>query len=303
MVARLQRWLILGALLFATAWFGLFDALGYPQVALGGVLLLLFGHAIVLGVEFMLMARSNCADAAQCAGLGQILGAWVAESILAPRVFCWRQPFRSRLVPDEVDAPGRRGVVLVHGFVCNRGLWNPWMSRLRARGVPFIAVNLEPVFGSIDDYAPIIDEAVRRLTSGTGKAPVVVAHSMGGLAVRTWLDRFAADLRVLRVITVGSPHAGTQLGAFGYTLNARQMHRGSQWLRQLGQREPASRAAQFTCFYGHCDNIVFPASGATLEGADNRHIAGRAHLQMALSEPVFDELAHWLGREDATPRA
>lgn len=301
MVARMLRRLIVGALLIAAVWFGAFSTMEYPRVAIGGVLLLLFGHAAILGGEFMLMAWSNRNDAAPPAGLGQVLGAWIAESMLAPRVFCWQQPFRSRLVPDEVDVPGRRGVVLVHGFVCNRGLWNPWLSRLRARGVPFVAVNLEPVFGSIDGYAPVIDDAVRRLTRGTGKAPVVVAHSMGGVAVRAWLDRCADDSRVLRVITVGSPHAGTALGAFAYSSNARQMRDGSPWLRQLGEREPASRAARFTCFYGHCDNIVFPASNATLSGADNRHVAGCAHLQMSRSEQVFDELASWLECEVATP--
>jgi len=36
-----------------------------------------------------------------------------------------------------------------------------------------------------------------------------------------------------------------------------------------------------TCYYSHCDNIVFPASRATLEGADNRHLPGVAHVQMA----------------------
>ena len=35
-------------------------------------------------------------------------------------------------------------VVLVHGYVCNRGFWAPWMARLRAQGHCVIAPNLEP---------------------------------------------------------------------------------------------------------------------------------------------------------------
>jgi triacylglycerol lipase len=89
----------------------------------------------------------------------------------APQVFCWRQPFFSQRWPDHLpaDAQGRRGVLLVHGFVCNRGVWNPWLQRLHARDVPFVAVNLEPVFGSIDDYVGILEQAVRRLEAATGK--------------------------------------------------------------------------------------------------------------------------------------
>ena len=34
---------------------------------------------------------------------------------------------------------------------------------LRALGVPFVAVNLEPVFGSIDAYAQCVDEAIERM--------------------------------------------------------------------------------------------------------------------------------------------
>ena len=60
-------------------------------------------------------------------------------------------------------------------------------------------------------------------------------------------------------------------------------------------REPAQRFERFTCFYGHCDNIVFPASTATLPGADNRHVAGCAHVQMAHQDEVFSEVLRWVG--------
>ena len=68
--------------------------------------------------------------------IGQLLSAWCDEVLIAPRVFLWRQPFRSAAIADFVpaDARGRRGVVLVHGFFCNRGLWNPWMQRTRGEG-------------------------------------------------------------------------------------------------------------------------------------------------------------------------
>jgi triacylglycerol esterase/lipase EstA (alpha/beta hydrolase family) len=54
---------------------------------------------------------------------------------------------------------------------------------------------------------------VRRVTQATGLPPVIVAHSMGGLATRAWLRAFSADARVHRVITLGTPHGGTWLGA------------------------------------------------------------------------------------------
>ncbi|HEX6362261.1 MAG TPA: alpha/beta fold hydrolase [Albitalea sp.] len=267
---------------------------GEPAWALVGSLLIVFGYALFLAVEFVLMHAANRSDAAPPATLGQIVRAWWGEVVSAPRVFCWRQPFRANAEPDFLPAAAdRRGVVFVHGFVCNRGFWNPLMARLRPLGVPFVAVNLEPIFGSIDRYADVIDASVRRVEAATGRPPVVVAHSMGGLATRAWLAAYAADDRVHRVITIGTPHRGTLLGRLGHTRNAREMRPGSDWQQRLAVREPAERFARFTCFYGHCDNIVFPASAATLPGADNRHLPGVAHVHMASREEVLEEVLKW----------
>ena len=189
--------------------------------------------------------------------------------------------------------------MLVHGFVCNRGLWNAWWPRLQAADVPCIAVNLEPVFGPIDGYAPLIEAAVQRLTQATGRPPLLVAHSMGGLAVRAWLREHDADARVHGVVTIGSPHHGTWLGRFGFAPNAQQMCWHSPWLLQLAAAEPAQRYRRFTCFWGHCDNIVFPASTATLPGADNRHLRGHAHVHLLQHPQVLDTVLLRLAEGDA----
>jgi hypothetical protein len=295
-LARLQQVTTIGLLLAAAAWAVFAWRVGAPGWALAGAMAIVFGYAVVLGIEFVLMHLANRRDVAPPATLRQVFRAWRGEVLAAPRVFCWRQPFRANAVPDHVDSVrGRRGVVFVHGFVCNRGLWNPLMARLRALGVPFVAINLEPVFGSIDHYADIIEEGVRRMETATGLPPVVVGHSMGGLAIRAWMAARAADSRVHRVITIGSPHRGTWLGRFGHTHNARQMRVGSPWQEQLALLEPPQRFQRFTCFYGHCDNIVFPASAATLPGADNVHLAGVAHVDMAFRTEVMDEILRWAG--------
>jgi pimeloyl-ACP methyl ester carboxylesterase len=212
--------------------------------------------------------------------------------LAAPRVFLWRQPFRWRSEPDHLStAPGggRRGVVLVHGFFCNRGLWNGWLRRLRGHDIPCIAVSLEPIFGSIDEYRQTIADAMTRLESATGLAPVIVAHSMGGLAARAWLaSRPQASLH--RLVTIASPHAGTRLGAHGRGTNVRQMRLGSEWLARLATSETPELRARFVCFWSHCDNIVFPTRSATLAGADNRHLPVTPHVQMVEHPAVFDEV-------------
>ena len=63
----------------------------------------------------------------------------------------------------------------------------------------------------------------------------------------------------------------------------------SDWVSRLPGAEQAVGAAQFTCWYSNCDNIVFPTSTATLPNAENRLIAGVAHVEMALRPEVLEE--------------
>jgi triacylglycerol lipase len=282
-LARLQQGITLGLLALAVlallwAWRD-----GRWALGLGIAALLLLGHALVLGFEFACLRLAHGDDPTPRASVRQLVSAWWHECRTAPIVFCWRQPFRSRQEPDHLPsaAAGRTGVLFVHGFVCNRGLWNPWLQALRQQGVPFVAVNLEPVFGSIDDYVPLIEQAVRRLEQATGRAPVAVCHSMGGLALRRWWAERGDDARLAHVFTLGTPHHGTWLARFAVSRNGLQMRRHSRWLATLAAREPQGRAERFTCFYSHCDNIVFPPATATLAGADNRHLDGVAHVHLA----------------------
>lgn len=290
MLARLQQLTTLALLAAALAW-AVWLWPSRPVLALLGAGLILLGHALILAAEFVLVWRVNRADPLGAPPFGQLVRAWLAESLMAPRVFCWRQPFRSRVVPDQLDAaccrPGAVGVVLIHGFVCNRGFWTPWLRALRANGHAFVAVNLEPVFGSIDAYAPIIEQAVQRVAVLTGRPPVLVAHSMGGLAARAWLRSTGGTDRVAHVITIGTPHRGTWLGRFSHVVNGRQMRLGGDWVTDLGQRVAPDTHAGFTCWYSNCDNIVFPASTATLPGADNRLLYGAAHVELAFRTEVM----------------
>lgn len=300
--ARLQRALVFALLAVAALWVDAALARGRPDWALLGVLVPMFGHGALLGVEFVLLARINRDDPAPRARALELVRAWLGETWTALVVFGWRQPFRADAVPDHLgaDARGRRGVLLVHGFLCNRGLWNPWLRRLRAAGVPCVAVDLHPVFGRIEQYAAIVDAGVQRLRDATGEAPLVVAHSMGGLAVREWLAQGGGGIHAL--ITVGTPHRGTWLARFAYSPNARQMRLRGDWLHGLARREaPADTRVPTICFYGHCDNIVFPASTATLPGADNRHLRGVAHVHMAYHREVFDAAMRQLGAPAPPP--
>ena len=312
MVARVQKIMVLATLLAMWLWWQWMAprSVGW---AMAGLALPVLLHASVLGLQFALMQRANTRahakasakahDPVPCASGGQLLRAWAAEVGASLRLFCWRQPFRSNAVFDLLAMPGTvrmglptpRGVVLVHGFMCNRGVWQPWLPALGEGGHVFQAVNLEPMLGAIDDYVASVEAAVQHVTRLTGQPPVLLCHSMGGLVARAWLRSAQDDARIHRVITIATPHQGTGLADFAYSPNGRQMQLGGEWLQWLQSGESPERAALFTCWYSNCDNIVFPAHAATLPGADNRLLPGVAHVQMAthpkLVQICLDELA------------
>lgn len=304
MLARLQQIMTLGLLLLAASWLGYWWGTS-GVVAFAGLVVVVLGYALFLALEFVALHSLNQTDPAGPALWRDLLKAWWGEVWTAPRVFCWRQPFRANAEPDYLPGNRRRGVVLVHGFVCNRGLWRPWLTHLRDGERAFVAVNLEPVFGSIDEYVSIIEAAVVRVTAATGRAPLVLCHSMGGLAVRAWLRAGRNDDRVHQVVTLGTPHGGTWLGRFSWVTNGAQMRLNGNWLATLAAAEPAQRYQRFICWYSNCDNIVFPASTATLPGADNRFVPALAHVSMVFDRQIMHTCLALLsdGEDDRQPGA
>jgi len=259
--------------------------------------LLLFAHPAVLAIECLLLRRIGRRTGSATIGLGTLARAWLGEWLESTLTFGWRLPWRARAVPDHLPASarGRRGVVLVHGFICNRALWNPWLARLRALERAFVAVDLEPVFGDIDGYAGIVEAAVARVEAATGLPPLVVAHSMGGLVVRAWLRAGAGNgARVAHVLTIGTPHRGTWLAGLALSPNARQMRLGSAWM--TGLAEAAPDAALFTCWWSECDQIVFPPPTAVLPGAESRRLPGVAHVALVRREEIWRDLVARLER-------
>jgi len=255
-------------------------------------------YAAALAAEFWLLRRIAGLNGASVPTIGTLAFALYREYCAGIRVFCWQQPFRSQrhpdVLPSAATATGQRGVVMVHGYLCNRGLWNRWLVTLRAAEIPFIAVDLQPTFASISDYAPSIEAAVVRLQEATGLAPLLVAHSMGGLAVRYWWTQTTAT-RGIHLVTLGTPHRGTWLARWGFSTNAREMRIGSTWLADLERRETTATALPVTCLFSVVDNVVFPHCCALLPRASAQQMSPVGHIAMLDDPAAFQLVLNLLG--------
>ena len=291
MIARIQQTMVflLLAGLGAWIWHVVPD---YSQFYIG-FLALAGVYIAYMAILFIATYRLNRNDAETRTTLGALAQAFLREVCIAPVVFLWRQPFRSQTLPDFLPSSDKTGVVFIHGFFCNRAFWAPWMTQLLVGKRAFESVTLEPAFGSIDDYALVIETAVAKVTQATGQAPTLICHSMGGLAARAWLrSNLGNEARIRRVITIGTPHFGTALSTEKALLpltNTQQMQRLGPWTQQLAKDEPEARYGKFTCWYSNCDNIVVPTSTAMLPGADNRLVTAQGHISMAFNQRVMQD--------------
>lgn len=126
MLARLQLLMVAATVLAALAWLGWAVPAGVaPWVVAAGVLLALVPVAPVLALEFLLLAVWGRDPAAPRASLTDLVRAWAGEVVAAWRVFSRDQPLWADAEPDVPGTPGRTGVLLVHGYFCNRGVWRP----------------------------------------------------------------------------------------------------------------------------------------------------------------------------------
>jgi triacylglycerol esterase/lipase EstA (alpha/beta hydrolase family) len=211
---------------------------------------------------------------------GEIVVAWAIMLVLMP-LERW---LMRRSIKGRPDGPGP--VLLVHGYVNNAGaLFILWRA-IKASGHGTHTVNLEPVYADIDTYADLLEGALARVQAAEDGRPVaLVCHSMGGLAARAYLRKYGAR-RVARVVTLGTPHAGTALARTALGENGRQMRPDSAWLSALAAYEHGALPCPFTSIYSRDDNIVAPQLSAHLEGARNIALDGIGHVTLPMAKEV-----------------
>ena len=237
--------------------------------------------------------------------------AFWGEYIAAIAIFMLRQPWPRRASEVLLPLPGAPNpigaapmpVLLVHGFICNHRVWDDVAAALRRAGHPVLAIDLEPLFTSIDDYAGPIELAADKLLACTGAQQLaLVGHSMGGLAIRAWLRAHGSG-RVAKIITLGSPHQGTHIVKALITANGEQMLWRSAWLQALQDSEKPATRHLMQIALSRQDNVVYPQREQVLSGASVTEFSGLGHLQLCLNPAVINWLVQQLGSHQRDPAA
>jgi len=132
--------------------------------------------------------------------------------------------------------PAGRPVLLVHGMGM-RGLtlW-PLALRLRRDGKTAHLFTYWPPGEPVEAYARQLHDFAEGLCRERGYEDFdVVAHSLGGLVARCCMRMYEGGHRIRRLVTLGTPHGGSELWRFSMLPSGRQLRPGGELLRALDE--------------------------------------------------------------------
>lgn len=208
----------------------------------------------------------------------------------------WGQDLLTRPDPEAVP------VLLVPGWGDDAADVEPLRQRFLEAGWPLSrvrTVGFEDPVGSNRMNAREIARAAEVLQGMTGAERVdVVAHSMGGLAVRHFLAHEGGADVVRRVVFLGTPHRGTVVAMLAWGDGGREMVPGSSFLTALNDTAQRPEGVEMLAIRTPVDLRVIPGSSAVLPGALNLEVCCPAHPELVEDEEVFRKAAAFL-REGA----
>ena len=177
------------------------------------------------------------------------------------------------------------------------------------------ALNYSPLTSDIRTAAEQLGPHIEQVCEQSGHRRVdIVAHSLGGLVARYYVQRLGGDARVRTLVTLGTPHSGTRaVPALTPHPLARQMRPGSPVLAELAAPAKGCRT-RFVAFWSDLDQLMIPVEAARLEHPDlrttNIKVSGIGHLSLPVHGMVAAEVREalaWTGPQrgaaDATDAA
>ncbi|MDB5097263.1 MAG: lipase [Cyanobacteria bacterium RYN_339] len=196
--------------------------------------------------------------------------ACLARGIASPIVGLLPLPIREGWALAHREEP-QHPVLMVPGFMGPGFLLTPLAVFLRAHGRTVHVLSTFPALGGVEASAHRIVGAIARLREETGAAQVdLVAHSMGGLACRYYMNHLMESPLVRRFVSIATPHKGTHLAHFPFTRSAKDMRPGGDLLAAMADRPPAEGVRCYTIRAGW-DQIVVPRHHGRWEGHARDH--------------------------------
>lgn len=190
-------------------------------------------------------------------------------------------------------------IFLIHGYLNTGSVWDVQKIFLRGSGKglgPFYTLDLGSPFSSIESHAQTVAKQAEQIAKETGRSELIlVGHSMGGLVSLCYALTMAPPGFVSKIITIGSPLQGTHVAKIGLGKAAREMERGSSFVKEL---ELLSKGTTIPIYHigTKTDQIVIPYESSFYPGPKKRCLllSDIGHASLLFSKRVANQLAKWL---------
>lgn len=209
-------------------------------------------------------------------------------------------------IPEEATAPSPSPVVFVPGYGHADRAWSLIGRHLQRAGFTDVG-SLDPAAtrGDIVRRAKRLRAHVDAVRAVTGSTRVhVVGHNVGGIVVRYYVQVLGGDETVATAVTVGTPHAGSELTPMGLGPAAAQVRPGSNILRRLEESARATRVRWISYFSEH-DLFVQPPTAGMLKNpllrATNVLVPEHGHLSLMIPTVACRSIAHQLAACEEIP--
>lgn len=181
-----------------------------------------------------------------------------------------------------------RPVLLVHGWAQNRASMALLAARLRRDGRRTWSINYPSLAESNENktvqIARCLEELARESPSGRVD---VVAHSLGGVLVRDLARDRNSLLRLGNVVTLGSPHKGTNLAMLSRSRGMTGLRPGSRYLQRLEADDALADRVRVTSIGSTFDAIVFPVDRSYYAPAMNVTVSALGHNSLLISSRIY----------------
>ncbi|MGV8872708.1 MAG: lipase family alpha/beta hydrolase [Rhodococcus sp. (in: high G+C Gram-positive bacteria)] len=188
----------------------------------------------------------------------------------------------SRLTSDRpvagVDQSVPGPVLLVPGFGGSTESLDVLAAGLREDGRDATVVALpDGGVGDLTDQASALRDAADAALTRTGATSVdVVGYSAGGVVARIWAADLGGGEQARRIVTLGSPHHGTQVAELATQFvpdrcptACRQLAPDSSVLAALNSGDETPAGPRWVSIWTEVDQVVTPPTSADLDGAIN----------------------------------
>ncbi|MBA3541682.1 MAG: alpha/beta fold hydrolase [Deltaproteobacteria bacterium] len=185
---------------------------------------------------------------------------------------------------------GPRPIIVLHGYAMNRANFVPLAFRLARAGLGPVVGFEYWTLGRTAAAARQLGWFVDRVRELTGSPQVdIIGHSMGGVVARYYVTLAGGDGVVRNLVTIGSPHHGTDVSAIGIGHANRELYVGSKLLLRLAAAA-VPRQTRLTVITSRADALVPAGRQRPLLGAETITYDDLGHVAMLGSRRVASDI-------------